>query len=183
MPRRRLILCSCASALGLGVAGLAGADDGIVIGQTGADTVCMVGSDFVAVQLAVSGGTAYVVPKGGSKVLNWSAAGGFGGQEAFVLVRPTGAPLEYRVVASTAAQTLTDPMNRFKAGEFKVKRGDLVAFWVEDLTLCAHQTENPNDVVALFTTGPEPPAPGTVATVFPIQGFRLNMSATLTPSP
>ena len=179
MPIRRLALCACACALGLGLSGIAGADSWTVQGQTAADTVCMVGSNFVAVQLSISAGTPYVFSAPGN-VTYWSAAGGYGGQEALVVVRPTGTPLEYRVVGSTPAQTLTDPLSRFKVGKVKVKKGDLIAFWVEDETLCAHATNDTGDVVGLFLASSGPPAVGTVATVSPIQSYRLNMSATVT---
>jgi hypothetical protein len=151
----------------------------VTLGETGADTACNVEANFIVAQTGVSSGPSYTVPSGQWTITSWSAAGGSGGQEALVVFRPTGTPHQYTIVGSTAAQTLSAPLNMFTTS-IKVEGGDLIGFWVQDGTMCARETGSPGDTGdAFFPSGV--PAAATTLTLAPlVEGFRLNMSVTLT---
>jgi hypothetical protein len=147
-------------------------------GETGADTTCETGTDFVAVQTGVSGGPSYRVPSGQWTITSWSAEGGSGGQEALVVFRPTGTPDEYTIVGSTSPQTLSAPQNTFNAN-IKVKGGDLIGFWVQTGTMCARAASSADTVGLALSPGGPPAGGATVATFVLGNGFRLNMKVTL----
>jgi hypothetical protein len=151
----------------------------ITRGQTGADTDCTTGVDFVGIQLSVAGGPSYTVPSGKWTITSWSAQGGNGGEEALVVLRASGTN-QYTVVGSTSPRTLANAQNTFKT-DIEVEGGDLIAFWVQDGTRCARATGDPGDTVGLAISPNSPPSAGSGITVIEVaQGFRLNISVTLT---
>ena len=100
----------------------------ITLGQTGTGVTC--GSAATLVQTGVSGGNSYTVPSGSWKITSWSTeAGSPGGQMALVVYRPTATAHEYKVVAATAAQSLTaSTLNTFSVS-INVAAGDLIGYW------------------------------------------------------
>ena len=182
LVRRRLrLLALTAAILAALAAGVAWAAESITLGQTGSDTPCDTPSDFVAVQTGTSGDVSYTVPPGRWRLISWKAAGSpTGGKEALVVFRPTGAPDEYKVVASTRAKALSKPTNKLTGLDIKVRGGDLIGFWAEAGTTCALFTGNANDTASVYFPSEIPDA-GTTMTLMPglAVGFRLNMQVTL----
>ncbi|HLI56485.1 MAG TPA: hypothetical protein VKY26_05555, partial [Actinomycetota bacterium] len=76
-------------------------------------------------------GTTYTVPSGLWQLSSWSTqAGALGGQMAAVVVRPTGTPGTYTVVAVSALENLTpNTLNTF-AVSIPVEAGDILGAWI-----------------------------------------------------
>jgi hypothetical protein len=131
------------------------------------------------------------VPSGQWTITSWSAQGGPGaGREALVVFRPTGTPNQYLVVGATSPQTLANTQNTFSA-DIKVEGGDLIGFWAQAGTRCAHMTGSTADSIGICLPELGPCSATTVPdrndtlTVTPVPegGFRLNMSVVLKSRP
>jgi hypothetical protein len=181
-PRLRLFVLSAALVVVV-VAGLAWAAESLTLGQTGSDTACDTPGAFVAAQTSTSGDVSYTVPEGRWRIIRWQAAGSpTGGKEALVVYRPTGNTDEYKIVASTRAKELSQPINKVGDLAINVKGGDLIGFWAEAGTTCALFTDNPNDAASIYFPSEIPDA-GTTMNLLPgfAVGFRVNMKVTLIP--
>jgi len=184
MRRRLGVLALSAVLLAAVAAGVAWAAESVVLGQARSDTNCDTPGDFVAAQTSTSGGgVSYTVPEGRWRIIRWQAAGSpSGGSEALVVYRPTGNADEYKIVASTRAKELDQPINKVGDLAINVKGGDLIGFWAEAGTTCALATGNPSDAASIYFPSGIPTA-GSTMTLVPgfAVGYRVNMKVTLVP--
>ena len=99
-----------------------------------------------------------------------------------VVYRPTENTDEYKIVASTRAKKLSQPINKLGDLAINVKGGDLIGFWAEVGTTCALFTDNPSDAASIYFPS-EIPTAGTTMTLLPgyAVGYRVNMKVTLVP--
>lgn len=132
------------------------------------------------IQTSVSSGASFAVPAGNWLLTSWSTlVGGPGNQMAAVVVRPTGTPGQYTVVAVTPTQTLTaNTLNTFSTSVV-VQGGDLLGLWGSGSSNCVLSTGNGGDGQAW--TGGSAPVAGSTLTLTGYSGYILNISASLSP--
>lgn len=139
-----------------------------------------IASGGFTVQVGEATGT-YAVPPGYGTITAWShSTGTVTGPLTFKVYRPTGAPQEFLVVASDTRGVTASTVQSFPV-QIPVRPGDRIGLSADAVQL-AYETDNPADRIGFFS--PDPPTGTTKATDGdPFQNFKLDVAATLQPSP
>jgi hypothetical protein len=169
----------------IGVGGAAAATT-TTIGQTdaAANYPCSLDGEYDLAP-AVASGPGYVVPDGDWTITSWSTFagtfGGSGGSMSMMVFRPDPSTGGYTVLAESPVQALTPgQLNTFPAN-VRAKGGDELGFWATGFAACSTETGLPGDV-SPFEFGPQP-AVGSALVPIVVNGYRANISATLTRTP
>jgi hypothetical protein len=166
----------------------ASASTTVTIGQTDSTANYLCGSGFGAgvtdeydFQTGVASGASFVVPAGQWTITSWSTyAGSLGGLMSMMVARPTAIADTYTVVATSPVESLAPSVLDTFSANVRVQPGDLLGFWANIDASCITAPVD-NGYLNPSNPGAEPAAGDTfTATAYP--GFKLNISATLTPT-
>lgn len=132
------------------------------------------------VQAAEASGT-YAVPAGYGTVTGWRhSTGTASGTLTFKILRPTGTPKEFTVVASDTRSVTASTVHAFGV-RIPVRPGDRLGLFSDDVQL-AYETNNPADKIGFFAS--DLAIGATRATDGePFEGFKLDVAVTLEPDP
>ena len=150
---------------------------GIVnLGGTGADpgTNCV---GLIGINTQVGSGNPSIVPAGEWTLTRWSLAGGTGGTVGLRILRPTGVPHQYTIVAASKTKTLTPGVTNTFTASVSVHGGDVIGLYAETPTDCARFTGDPNDQYLVFDSST--PVGGIATAVLGGSGYQLNLAAVL----
>jgi hypothetical protein len=154
----------------------------VVVGQTPAfaNEICAFTGVFF--QTAVTSGPSYAVPVGNWMITSWSADGGnTGGQMSLNVLRATGAPGDYQIVAQSALETLSASERNSFTTNISVEGGDIIGIWATMNTACSAGIPSAADTFLSQPISIEPAVGTTLSGLSSGAYSRINISALLTP--
>jgi len=153
------------------------------IGDTGSNNNSCIG-DFTLIQTNVASapGVSYVVPSGNWVVTSWTVVTGTsGGQAALVVAQSLGGG-QYKIVGSSATESLSANATNTFSTSISVQAGDVTGLWVSPGANCAVSTSNSSDELDRLDSSTAPTAGATMTRAFAATNYLVDLSATLSPA-